>query len=923
MRKIIHKSTAFQAVIIAFALLGILCIFPLRLFKSILPASGGGTIVSESQGINFENNNLMQEFVAQYDRLSSVDVYVTKVEKGRYIACVLYDENGAMVFKTFVDTEGKEIPGYVNIPMEINLEVGKTYTIKMTDCRSKYYVAFEDVPDRPGYVGNLKWKYENIEGLHLAAVYNYRLPLSKGKSLTAIGIIAALAAVMCLLTGFYFRRKPKKDGIVTIWQAVKSFANPVAAVIFAALMIMVFPLKIFDSRVPDILFYEIGLIISAAIVFYAINHKPVRHEVGISFWQSLRYEDRAQYLAIMFSMAMAIWYGSQYMNDLFDIYHSISERQVTVWLLIMLLFTFSLREFFNVYNLVWVIGAGLYGYRYYDYHRKYFGEFEYDLHNKVLMLTVIIGILAGLVALNLVRLTVIAIRDRNETPAHREKIHPVRPTLFGVLLIALFVTMIVFRNTRLWGIYLALVFTAFYIRIGSWNKKKDFYKILSGGLMMNFAISLVFSWLHRYFTGYVSGRFAFIFHTVTVTAEYLTFMGAVALVMLVVKIIALPKGTNLRGVIVSAWKEMTLFGFIMSYAIFTVSRTAYAAIAGTVLLTIVVVAASHRRQLGRILAVLVLSVVLCFPASFTLQRIIPTMVADPVYYPIDDADEFVRGGADWDNTNFMCVERFANLFLSKILGVEVGLYQYPIDIYNYDGPDGAPLYDDYGRPFDESPDNPENQKTGAIDLPEDAVMPGEGLLAAADETSAEAEAARKMVPLASAVKMDPRNEAMSSFLAGDRDTGAYEVPDDDTASYDDLEDYVDTTNPLDVISNGRITIFKSYLSQLNMTGHDEMGVPLPNGEIAVHAHNTYIQVAHDHGIPTGILFAVTLVTGLITGIRYYLRKRESEPLSLVTCAIIIGFMVAGISEWVFMYSNPMTIALMLSLAPLTYRIKEK
>jgi hypothetical protein len=34
-------------------------------------------------------------------------------------------------------------------------------------------------------------------------------------------------------------------------------------------------------------------------------------------------------------------------------------------------------------------------------------------------------------------------------------------------------------------------------------------------------------------------------------------------------------------------------------------------------------------------------------------------------------------------------------------------------------------------------------------------------------------------------------------------------------------------------------------------------------------------------------------------------------------------MVAGVSEWVFLYSNPMTIALMLSLAPLTYRIKEK
>ena len=140
---------------------------------------------------------------------------------------------------------------------------------------------------------------------------------------------------------------------------------------------------------------------------------------------------------------------------------------------------------------------------------------------------------------------------------------------------------------------------------------------------------------------------------------------------------------------------------------------------------------------------------------------------------------------------------------------------------------------------------------------------------------------------------------------------------------DELEGYVDTDNFLDVISNGRITIAKSYIQQLNMWGHDERGALLPDGEIAVHAHNTYLQVAYDHGIPVGILFVLTLVVALVSGIRYYSRNRKNEPLSLITCAVVIGFMVAGISEWVFMYSNPMTVALMISLVPLTYKAKEK
>ncbi|MBO5621345.1 MAG: hypothetical protein J5959_06920, partial [Butyrivibrio sp.] len=428
------------------------------------------------------------------------------------------------------------------------------------------------------------------------------------------------------------------------------------------------------------------------------------------------------------------------------------------------------------------------------------------------------------------------------------------------------------------GIYLVLTYTFFYIRLSVWGKKKDYYKILSGALMMNFAISLIFSWLHRYFAGYTSGRFAFIFHTVTVTAEYLTFMGAVAAVLLVAKIVALPKGTKLREVFISAWKEMALFGFIMSYAIFTVSRTAYLAIAVSMLLIICVVLTCHKKQLIRIVAVFMISLLVSFPAAFTLQRILPTMASSPVFYPIDDTDEFVRGGADWDNTNFMCVERFVNLFENKILGMEVDNYDYPIDVNNYDiNGSGAPLYNEYGHPLDENQDDPTMEDARGIYNGDEKEM----LLASATFTRAE----------------------FMMLLS------------------EELHGYVDTSNALDVISNGRITIFRSYLQQMNMQGHEEMGALLPNGEVAIHAHNTYIQVAYDNGIPVGVLFVLLLVVALAASLIYYRKNRESEPLSLITCAVVIGFMVAGLSEWVFQYSNPMTIALMLSLAPITFKAK--
>jgi hypothetical protein len=878
MRKVINKATAIRAVVLLFALIGILLIFPVRAFTGVLTVAENGESAGSSDHVNYEHVGPMQEFTAQYDRLSSVDVYITEMEKGRYVESMLFDEMGRMILRAYTDTEGIEFPGFLSIPMEIDLEVGKTYALKFAACRSKYYLGYERATGEDPYVGTLTRYYRPVDGVHLKARYNYRLPLSKSRSLVIIAIIAAVAAAIYALTGLYYKKNPEKNSLITVGTAVKWTANPVAALVFGCLMIMVFPLRLFDFRVADIIFYEIGLIISAAIVFYAINHKAVKHEIGISFWQNLVNQDKLRYILIMFAMAMAIWYGSVYMNDLYDIYHTISERHMAIWLLVMMVLTFSFTEAFNLYNLVWVLGSGIFGIYYYNSHKLLEGEKEYDLNNTILKCGIIIVILGGLVVLNLIRVILQAIKQKRYGHGESEC---VKPSVFGILLFIFFVAIVILNNTRTWSIYLALTYTVFYIRLAAWGKKKDYYKILSGGLMMNFAISMVYCWLHRYFVGYVSGRFGFLFHTVTVTAEYLTFMGAVATVLLAIKLVSLPKKVCLKDIVVSAWKEMVLFGFIMSYAIFTVSRTAYLAIIMSTLLVMIMIVLCHKKQLGRMVGVFALSLILCFPAAFTLQRIIPTMVAQPVFYDIDDADEFVRGGANWGNTNFMCVERFVNLFKEKMLGMDVGSYEYPIDRYNYDQETGTPIYDEYGRPYDEDDYGYAEPKTTDGPVLAETKVIEEPLLAAINVTGAEVQILRE-----------------------------------------EMAEYVDEDNILDVLSNGRMTIFKAYLSDLNMWGHDEMGTLLPNGEIAVHAHNTYLQVAFDRGIPVGILFVIVLFAGLISGIRYYKKNQKTEPLSLVTPAIVIGFMVAGLSEWVFQYCNPMTIALMLAIAPITFKVTE-
>ena len=139
MRKIIDRKTAYRAVLLLFALLAVLSIWPGRLLTSVMETSAGGNRVEEDKTVNVECL-YSQKFVARYDRLSSVDIYISKVEKGRYIDITVCDLGGKELVKNLIDTSEKTIPGYVNVPLEYNVNVGEEYLLYIRGCRSKYYI---------------------------------------------------------------------------------------------------------------------------------------------------------------------------------------------------------------------------------------------------------------------------------------------------------------------------------------------------------------------------------------------------------------------------------------------------------------------------------------------------------------------------------------------------------------------------------------------------------------------------------------------------------------------------------------------------------------------------------------------------------------------------------------------------------------
>ncbi len=98
------------------------------------------------------------------------------------------------------------------------------------------------------------------------------------------------------------------------------------------------------------------------------------------------------------------------------------------------------------------------------------------------------------------------------------------------------------------------------------------------------------------------------------------------------------------------------------------------------------------------------------------------------------------------------------------------------------------------------------------------------------------------------------------------------------------------------VSNGRFDIYRVYLKNLTLNGHETME---PEETHYGHAHNSYIQVAYDFGLIAGIAFlilcAVTLWRSVVLAYRY----GKNYDIYFVPFSLIIVFGFTSLTEWAF------------------------
>ena len=650
MNKIINRRQSICGTVWIIVLCAIFSLWPLRLVKETVTSDSNKRMVMESEEVT-PDYTVQQMFIAQYDRLKSIDIYFTDGNIGEEFNFVLYDARMNMIMQQVIETDDMEaIPGFCTVQVNIDTEVGMEYYFLIQGIEAPFRVAYENIEDSGNiYSGTLY--YGNVEDTEhcMIAAYEYEMPLRKGKTLLCVVLLVLTGFLVTYLSGGYYGRRPEKNILVTVEQTLKAVCNPLIAIAGMAAFITVWPCRVFTSDGVSIIFYEVSIILATAILLYAVNHDRTGCASDRTLFDVLK-EDWQNYLQSAL-FAGAIWACCNYMNGLYDIHHTVAYRQMLIFFALAVIVTYKGRDIFSLVNLVYAVAALIIGFRYYSVTIAAL-ENPDELAIAALKLTVWAGILAGLVIIGTIRFLV------------RRQVRDI--SVWYVILVTVFFALIIwYRNMRGWPVYLVCTFSLFYLNMAAWDKKEELLRNICNGILLHFTAMVVYCLLHRPYMFFIYSRYPFIFHTVTVTGVYLALVVTAALVKFL-------DAYRRQQRLVHVYKELIILGISSVYLILTMSRTGYLAILAMAVVIIPVMCFSLRYRLRSMLqsaGMIILSAVICFPVIFTAQRIVPAVVARPIMYEIENLPTEIVHGRYMDSNYYMTIQRFIQAFQMKVLGI--------------------------------------------------------------------------------------------------------------------------------------------------------------------------------------------------------------------------------------------------------------
>lgn len=808
MNQKIKLSKAISYIIMALALLVFVAIWPGDFIQSTFVSKSDETGMIESQPVSVENN-ITQMFVGEGAELEGIELYVYNDMQGETITFRLYDASYTELYNQFYQVKSSDkTPGFIHIPVGYDLSNGVDYFYTIEGLSADMTVALEDYATSTSLV-NGYMSYGGVEQpeYNVMARYHYRQPFAWWQIVLFGVLLVLISALGCAVVKNLFQKK-LTDKEVILQDVIRFTLSPVVITIGAILIYMVFPGRRFGTGVLNYAVYAGSILVLVGILLWVLHAKRTD-----STFVKVKLFDCLQVIC----WSYVVWYCYQYMNGLYEIHHTYATRRMLIWFTLALVFTYTKEELFKLWHAIYLVIASVAAY---FYAKPYAGmEEEAEVYRLQAYLLVVLGLLLILLITNIVKL----IRKRI-TP--QKKLSLPYTVFFAVLM----VLMLVFRNGRDWEVAMIVCFVVFYFRMYVWEESDKLIFIFCNGVIMNFICMVIYSLVHRPYHRYYFYRYGLGYHTVTMTSVYLTLVIAVVVVRLFEKYKA-------KQTLIGVWFELLLLATANAYLFITLSRIGY--LASAVVEGVAIILYGCLQKEGKIKAciknagMVLLSFGIWLPVIFSMTRIVPAIVNDPILSDVEETGHHIEKGTSSDDIKYIDVEHFYNIMLYKL--------------FNNNRGDFSSTRPSYWK-----------LQPTEIFVVSDSVM----------------------------------------LVSGDEDS---------------VGDFNDATN-------GRIDIFREYIEEWNVTGHDDMAITMSDGTAMVHAHNVFLQFIHDHGLVTGIVFMLFGIVSFVLAVLRYVRYKDARYIYIG--AIIMAFAATGMAEWNFHLCNAFGLAIFVAMTPFIFRVKD-
>ena len=344
------------------------------------------------------------------------------------------------------------------------------------------------------------------------------------------------------------------------------------------------------------------------------------------------------------SFALLFYALCQYVNADREYYHYTNTRWMLIFLGIAFLMIYTEKELCHYISGIWLV-IGLIGSIIYCHGVE--GEKEYYLAKLAAGVTVV----WGLVVINILR------------QVKKDFWKTINWPFFAVWFVFV-VFMWLNRFDKVWVFVAVVPFLAVVFMNLTAAGKSRLLKNFTNGILLSFGLVMLFCLMHRPYHYWMRYRYNGIFHTVACTGMYLVLVSGAIIGKLY------GKWRTGEKLIQTGKTELFLLASVVANILLSMSRTAMLTLIVDLLLVVILAAISYRKELKRIMVELCLMgtvIVISFPLMYSIIRVVPAVVNDPIRYEIEPQDRhfMIYEGDKVDSDKYMTIGRYFELFFGR------------------------------------------------------------------------------------------------------------------------------------------------------------------------------------------------------------------------------------------------------------------